>query len=147
MNYMEKSDSMLVMELGFLFDEMRLEMIETQRMKMDESRSVLVWDRDLSAPFGSVTVPFLHALGNRASSFWNEGIPDPDQIGSDDGWSSTWAIESGWGWRGTAKAIHDNQHIIYISLFGFSNPELDFRYDSFNIFFWNLKTFKDLFSL
>ena len=33
---------MLVMELGFRFEEMKLETMETQIMEMDESRSVQV---------------------------------------------------------------------------------------------------------
>ena len=49
-------------------------------------------------------------FGNRASSFWNEGIPDPDQIGSGDGCSSGCGIETGWRWRGMEEPIRDNQH-------------------------------------
>ena len=85
-------------------------MMETQRMEMDERRSVLVWDRDLPVPFGFVPVPFLYAFGNRRSSFWNEGIPDPVQIGSGDGCSSGCGIETEWRWRGTEEAIRDNQN-------------------------------------
>ena len=43
--------------------------METQRIEMDERRSVLVWDRDLPVPFGFVPVPFLHALGTEPVSF------------------------------------------------------------------------------
>ena len=62
---------MLVMELGSRFQEMKYEMMEITLMEMAESRSILVWDRNLPVPFGSVPTPFLHALENRASSFWN----------------------------------------------------------------------------
>ena len=57
------------------------------------------------------TIPALRSMekGNKASSFWNEGIPDPDQIGFSDGWSSACAIETGWTKSGTAGAIHDSQ--------------------------------------
>ena len=58
------SNIMLIMELGSRFQEMKYEMMEIQYQEMDESRSVLVWDRDLP-------VPFLHALGNWSCSFWN----------------------------------------------------------------------------
>ena len=63
-------------------------------------------------PVRNRTIPVLRSLekGNKASSFRNYNIPDPDQIGSGDGWSSTWAIESGWKWSGKMKAIRNNQH-------------------------------------
>ena len=63
-------------------------------------------------PVRNRTIPVLRSMekGNKVSSFKNYDIPDPDQIGSGDGWSSTWAIESGWRWSGKAKAIPNNQH-------------------------------------
>ena len=48
----------------------------------------------------------------RVNSFWNFDISDPDQIGSDDGCSSTWTIEAGWRSCKTTEAICDNQHAL-----------------------------------
>ena len=64
-------------------------------------------------PVRNRTIPVLQSLenGNRASSFWNYEIPDPDQIGSGDGWSSTCTVENGWRWSRTAFPILNNQHI------------------------------------
>ena len=58
------------------------------------------------------TIPVLLGLekGKIASSFWNEGIPDPDQIGSGDGCISGCGIETGWRWSRMAFPILDNQH-------------------------------------
>ena len=63
------------------------------------------------------TIPVLWGLekGNRASSFWNYHIPDSDQIGSGDGWSSTCTIKTRWRWSGTSKAIINNQHKNYLT--------------------------------
>ena len=64
------------------------------------------------SPVRNRTIPVLRGLEkrNKASSFWNYDIPDPDQIGYGDGWSSTCAIESGWKWSWKAKVIRNNQH-------------------------------------
>ena len=59
---LEEMLCMLVMELGFRFEEMKIETIKTQRMEKDESRSVLVSDQDLP-------VPFLHVLGTKPVPF------------------------------------------------------------------------------
>ena len=68
-----------------------------------------------SPPVRNRTIPVLLGLekGKIASSFWNEGIPDPDQIGSGDGCISGCGIETGWRWSRTAFPILDNQHRIY----------------------------------
>ena len=73
-------------------------------------------------PVRNQTIPVLQSLenGNRASSFWNYEIPDPDQIGSGDGWSSTCTVENGWRWSRTAFPILNNQHKI--------NKKIIFRY-------------------
>ena len=63
-------------------------------------------------PVRNRTIPVLRGLekGNKASSFRNYDILDPDQIDSGDGWSSTLAIEIGWRWSGKVKVIRNNQH-------------------------------------
>ena len=67
-----------------------------------------------SPPVRNRTIPVLLGLekGKIASSFWNEGIPDPDQIGFGDGCISGCGIETGWRWSRTAFPILDNQHIL-----------------------------------
>ena len=64
----------------------------------------------LAPPVRNRTIPVLQSLekGNRASSFCSYYIPDP--IGSGDGCSSIWTIESGLIESGTAEAIGDYQH-------------------------------------
>ena len=69
----------------------------------------------LAPPVRNRTIPVFWDMekGNRASSFWNYNIPNLDQISSGDGWCSTWAIESGWRWNGSAETIRNNQHKLW----------------------------------
>ena len=70
---------------------------------------VQIW----APPIRNRTIPVLRSIEkrNRVNSFWNCDIPDPDQIGSGDGCSSsTWAIETGWRWNRLAETIRNNQH-------------------------------------
>ena len=60
---------MLVIELGSWYLELKFGMMKTQRIEMDENRSVLVWDWNLPVSFRSVPVPFLHALGTEVVPF------------------------------------------------------------------------------
>ena len=96
---------MLVIELGSCYLELKLEMMETQRIKMDENRSVLVWDWNLPVSFGPVPVPFLYdfetgvvllELGSPGSGLdrfwpwstvWGDGLRD----GTEEGDSSSQA--------------------------------------------------------
>ena len=89
-----------------------------------------------SPPVRNRTIPVHLGLekGNIASSFWNEGIPDPDQIGSGDGCISGCGIETGWRWSGTAEAIRNNQHNT-LSILPEINEILDIYF--FRFFGWH----------
>ena len=92
-------------------------------------------------PVRNRTIPVLQSLenGNRASFFWNYEIPDPDQIGSGDGCSSSWSIETGFTWNGTAETIRDNQHI-YLSCLLYVGQFLFLMYHSIMARLWVLLT-------
>ena len=107
---------MLVMELCFCFLILLFLLLFHFHISVRPIRIDPVQIR--APPVRNRTIPVLQSLenGNRASSFWNYEIPDPDQIGSGDGWSSTWTVENGWRWSRTAFPILNNQHIKCISI-------------------------------
>ena len=70
---------MLVMELGLRFQEMKYEMMEIYQMEMDESRSILVWDRDLPVPFGSVQFSVSPCFGEQSQLELEKSRSGPDR--------------------------------------------------------------------
>ena len=66
---------MLIIEFGSCYLKLELGLIKAQTLEMDESRSVMVLDRNLIVTFGFVPAPFLQALENWSCSFLKLGSP------------------------------------------------------------------------
>ena len=60
--------------------ELKLKIMLSLLIKIDEIGIDLAWDQNLSVPFGSNLVLFLLAEGNWSSSFWSEALLNLNQI-------------------------------------------------------------------
>ena len=65
-------------------------------------------------PKGTGSVPQSIEKRNWSRSKGNWEIPISDQNRSDDGWSSTCTIETGWRWSRTVFPILNNQHSVEV---------------------------------
>ena len=82
---------MLAIEFGSCYLKLKHEMMETQSIEMDENRSVLVWDQNLSVLFLQTLMNWSFSIWHRLSWIWTGSI----QVGIHRlrGWFKSWNRE------------------------------------------------------